>query len=83
MTRKRKMEVEEIKVVKVDDVNYQVENLSDNAKTLVSLLNDWRNQEADAQSSLALVRAAIRDLTNELISVIRADVEASPKPETA
>jgi hypothetical protein len=77
------MEVEEIKVVKVDDVNYQVENLSDNAKTLVSLLNDWRNQEADAQSSLALVRAAIRDLTNELIGVIRSDVEASPKPETA
>lgn len=71
------MKVDEIKVVKVDEVTYPVETLSDNAKTLVSLLNEWRDQEAAAQSSLAMVRAAIRDLTNELIGVIRSDVDAA------
>ena len=57
--------------ITIDEVVYSVEQLSPTIKPLVMLMDDWRQQDADTASSLAMIRAALRDLQNNIVLTMR------------
>lgn len=69
------MQVEEIKIVNVDEVPYNVDDMSDTVKQLVAFYNEWRQKEADIKSDLLLAQAGMRDISREIILTIRGEVE--------
>ena len=64
------MKAEDIKVVNVKGVAYAVDAMSENVQKLVSILNEWRQDEVDARSKLMMIQAAQRELSREIVTVI-------------
>ena len=75
------MKVEEIKVINVKGVAHAVETMSENVQRLVSVLNDWRQDEVDARNKLMMVQAAQRELSREIIAVVEAEEVEKAKVE--
>lgn len=73
------------KTVTIEDVEYDVNTLSDKVKQLLMIYQKWSQDTADARMTLAKNEAALRDLTQELKITISAEkqpaVEA-PKAKT-
>lgn len=67
----------------VDTQLYQVEKMSPAVKQLVEMFDEWRQQEVDAQSHLLMVRAALRNLQNEMYATIVAERDAAMKAAAA
>lgn len=63
--------VEEIKVVNVDNETYSVDELPEDIRNLVEFYNEWRESEANLRSELMKTQAAMRDLSREMIQMIR------------
>lgn len=75
------MKAEDIKVVNVKGVAYAVDAMSENVQRLVSILNEWRQEEVDVRSKLMLIQAAQRELSREIVTVI--DTEQAAAAEAA
>jgi len=72
--------------VTVDDVTYNVADMSDQVKQMIELMDEWRQQEVDISGQLVMVRSAIRDIQNSLLLQIRqeqAQVAQAAAGETA
>jgi RNA-binding protein YhbY len=69
------MKVEEITIINVDDVPYAVSDMSDGVKSLVGFYNEWRQKESDLKGDILLVQAGQRDLSREIITMIRREKE--------
>lgn len=77
--------IQETTSVTIDDATYQVADLSDNVKQMIGLMDDWRQEDADLTSKVLMVRAAIRDIQNTLLTTIKQEIAekaAEGQPET-
>ena len=73
------------KTVTIEDVEYDVNTLSDKVKQLLMIYQKWSQDTADARMTLAKNEAALRDLTQELkitISAEKQPVVEAPKAKT-
>lgn len=58
------------KTVTIENVEYNVDELSDKAKQLLAIYQKWSQDTAEARMVLAKNEAALRDLTLELKQVV-------------
>lgn len=75
-------QVEEVKVLNIDDVPYAVDAMSDEVKSMVAVFNSWNQQDADVTDKLTMVRAAKNDLSRRIILQVRQEKEAKEAAET-
>jgi aryl carrier-like protein len=66
--------IQETVTVTIDEQSYEVAALSDGAKQMIAMMDEWRQKEADVTSDLLMARAAIRDIQNTLLATIKAEV---------
>ena len=77
------MQVEKTLTVTIDETSYVVANMSEPVKQLISYMDDWRQKEADTTSDLLMVRSALRDIQNSLMTTINAEKQAAAEAEQA
>lgn len=70
-------QVEDIKVLNIDDDAYSVDEMSDQVKQLVAVYNEWNQKAADVQSELMMVQSAKNDLSRQIILQVRKEKEES------
>lgn len=57
--------------ITLDNNSYEVASMSDEAKSLVTYIDEWRQKEMDLSGELLLVRAALRDIQTTLAENIK------------
>ena len=67
--------LEEIKVINVDNVPYDVTSCSTQVQALVEYYNEWRQKEFDLKREVVMIEAAQRELSREIIETIRREQE--------
>lgn len=65
--------VNDIETINIDEVTYKVEELSEEARALVEIYNDWNQKEAEVRDELTRFQAAKQTLSTQIIAKIRAD----------
>lgn len=78
-------EVQDIQVINIDNVPYAVDAMSDTAKRLVAVYNEWNQREADIRNDLMMVQAAKETLSRQIIEQVRtekAEAEAAAVEST-
>ena len=55
--------VVDITVLNIDDIPYEVENLSEEVQGLVEIYNEWNRKEADVRDELTRFQAAKETLS--------------------
>lgn len=73
------MKVEEVKVLNVDGQTYAVDAMSDKIRRLVSIFNEWSQEESDANNRLAQIQCAKQELSRQIVTAVRE--ETAPKEE--
>ncbi len=73
-------QVQKTTTVTIDEQSFEVSSLSENVQQMIALMDEWRQRDADLTGDLLMVRAAIRDIQNTLLSTIKA--ETSPAETT-
>lgn len=68
-------EVQKTLTVTLGDTVFQVADMSEQLKTAVSYMDDWRQKEADLMDQLVLVRSAIHDVQNSLSSALSTELK--------
>lgn len=63
--------------VNVDGSVYEVSKMSPDVQQMISLLDDWRQEEADYTSKILMARGALKDLQQTLLSTIQAERKAA------
>lgn len=63
----------DITTLNIDEVEYKVEDLSEEAQALINIYNDWNRKEADVQDEVIRFRAAKQTLSNQIINKVRSD----------
>lgn len=66
-------QVEQTTTITIDDTVYEVATMSVNVQQMVQYLDDWRQREVDATSKLLMIRGALRDIQNTLLSTIQSE----------
>jgi hypothetical protein len=61
----------------VDDITFEVSNMSAEIQQMIQYLDDWRQDEADQASQLLKTRAALQDIQNKLLQQIQKEKEAA------
>ena len=75
------MKLEPITTLNIDKQIFVVSELPPNVRTLVTLLDSWRQEEADVRDKLTMLQAAQRTLTQEIVTTVQAVVAAAaPAP---
>lgn len=69
--------VQPVTTLNIDGNTLQVADLSARVQQLVAVYNDWNQKNADAQSELAMIQAALNDLSRQIIVQIKADSDAA------
>ena len=80
--------VEDVKVLNIDGVPYAVDGMSEQVQQLVSVYNEWNQDEADCRNRLMQLQAAKNDLSRQIILQVRnekaeaerAEAEAGAEP---
>ncbi len=72
--------VQETTSVTIDDKTFQVADLSDNVKQMIGLMDEWRQEDADLTNKVLMVRAAIRDIQNTLLTTIKQETAPAETP---
>lgn len=57
--------------ITIDDVALDISKCSESVQMMVSIMDDWRQEEADAVSRLQMTRAALRDVQNSIYRQIQ------------
>ncbi len=73
-------EVKNIETLTIDEVEYKVGDLTNEAQQLIEIYNDWNRKEAVVRDELTRFQAAKQTLSNQIINKVRADNE--PETET-
>lgn len=77
------MKIEATLTLNVDNQAYAVDKMSPQIQKLVDMFDDWRQEEADAQSKLLMIRSALRDLQRELYTAVTTERDATVKAAAA
>ena len=63
--------------VDVDGSIYDVSKMSPDVQQMMVLLDDWRQEEADLTGKILMVRSALKDLQQTLLTTIQAERKAA------
>ncbi len=66
--------IQETLSVTIDEQTYNVADLSQNTQQLIRMMDSWRQKDADLTNDLLMVRAALRDIQNTLLTTIKDEV---------
>ena len=66
-------QVQKTTTVTIDEQSFEVASLSENVQQMISLMDEWRQKDADLTSELLMVRAALRDIQNTLLTTIKSE----------
>lgn len=69
-----------IETLTIDEVEYKVDDLGDEAKQLIEIYNDWNRKEAVVRDELTRFQAAKQTLSTQIINKVRDD--NAPETET-
>lgn len=74
-------QVQKTTTVTIDEQSFEVSSLSENVQQMIALMDEWRQRDADLTGDLLMVRAAIRDIQNTLLSTIKAETTPAEATE--
>ncbi len=63
-------QVRKTETLTIDEQAFVVEKMSQNIRSMVGIMDEWRQEEADAQSRLLMVQAALRGLQNDIYNTV-------------
>lgn len=66
-------QVQPTTTITIDDAVFEVASMSESVQQMVQYLDDWRQKEVDAMSQLLMVRGALRDIQNTLLTTIQSE----------
>ena len=69
------IQVQKTVSITADEILYDVEKMSQPIKDMITMLDEFRQQEMDAHVTLTMARGAIRDVQNQLLATIRQERE--------
>ena len=69
--------VNDITVLNIDEVPYEVESLSEEIQRLVGVYNAWNQKEQDAAGELAILQAAKQTLSAQIVNKVREETAAA------
>lgn len=75
--------MEQLDKITIDGVDYQTELLSTKAKSLLSIHQDWSAELKNQRLAVAKTEAALRDLSREIITVVKSEAANDTPEETA
>ena len=64
-------EVNDITVLNIDEVPYEVSSLSEEVQGLVQVYNNWSRKENEARGELAILQAAKQTLSAQIVQKVR------------
>lgn len=65
------MKIQQTTSITIDEATFEVADLSPEIQQMVQYLDDWRQKEANTTSSLLMIRGALRDIQNTLLTAIQ------------
>ena len=68
---------DQIKTITVDGVEHELSSFSNEIQKLVAIHQKWESDLVEKRLGLALIEAALRDLTRELSGKIKESLEAA------
>lgn len=74
-------QVQPTTTITIDDAVFEVASMSEAVQQMVQYLDDWRQKEVDAMSQLLMVRGALRDIQNTLLTTIQSERATAPDAE--
>lgn len=75
--------VMETKTINVDNVVYAVEKMSPQLQQMITMMDEWRQKDADLTVELTMVKAALRDIQNSIYVTINQEREEAMKKAKA
>lgn len=69
--------VQETVTITFDEEVIAVEQASAQIKEMVQIMDEWRQQEMDAGVLLTMIRAAMRDIQNNIVMTFRKEKESA------
>lgn len=67
------MEIQEIKVLNIDNIPYDVNYMSDNIKTMVNTYNVWIKDLAEAHKKYVQIEMAVKALADQIGNQVRTE----------
>lgn len=67
--------------ITLDDTTVEVSSLSPQIQQMVAYFDDWRQKETNLTSELLMVRGALRNIQNELLTALQAEKTAANDAE--
>ena len=67
--------VQETTTITVDNAVFAVEKMSPSLKQMVMFMDEWRQKDVDLSVELAMVKAALRDIQNNIYVAIKKERE--------
>ena len=74
-------QVQKTTTVTIDEQSFEVASLSENVQQMIALMDEWRQKDADLTSELLMVRAALRDIQNTLLTTIKSETTPAETTE--
>jgi len=67
--------IQATQTINVDGVPFIVEKMTPQIQQMISMMDDWRQEEVDTTSKLTMIKAALRDLQNNIYVAVKAEQE--------
>lgn len=67
--------VQPTQTINVDGIPYVVDKLSPQLKQAITMMDEWRQEEVDMTGKLTMIKAALRDLQNNIYIMIKKEHE--------
>lgn len=74
---------EEVKTITIDGVAYEIDKLSDKVKALITIYSEWGVELKTQRMVVAKSEAALRDLSREIITTIKAEDQPAAANDSA
>jgi peptidoglycan hydrolase CwlO-like protein len=74
-------EANDITVLNIDEVPYEVASLSEEAQNLVKIYNNWGRKENEAMGEVAMIQAAKQTLSAQIVAKVREEAAAKEAAE--
>lgn len=63
--------------ITIDTTVFDVASMSAEVQQMIGYLDDWRQREVDTTSELLMIRGALRDIQNTILTAIQSDQAAA------
>ena len=73
--------IQATQTINVDGVPFIVERMTPQIQQMISMMDDWRQDEVDTTSKLTMIKAALRDLQNNIYVAVKAEQEKAKNQE--